>query len=222
MMDFSNAQNVVTPKGEVAVIACGEEVLWQKQTLPYKTELAYLESTGTQYIDTGIYGSSALVIEVTALATKQDSACFMFGARSKQNGETFGCLIHSQKRIGYRVGIGSFLYSSGYDATDGKHTYKIDNGVFYRDEIVVNSTCQGTSVSVNCPVALLTVNTNNNLDTNQTFRGYLYSFKIWDNGVLVRDFIPVLDSNNVPCVYDKVSGELFYNQGTGEFLYGTD
>jgi hypothetical protein len=37
---------------------------------------------------------------------------------------------------------------------------------------------------------------------------------------LVADFIPVLDLNDTPCMYDKVSGELFYNKGTGEFLYG--
>jgi hypothetical protein len=47
----------------------------------------------------------------------------------------------------------------------------------------------------------------------------MYSFKIWDNGVLVRDFIPVLDFDNRPCMYDKVNDELYYNQGAEEFSY---
>ena len=32
--------------------------------------------------------------------------------------------------------------------------------------------------------------------------------------------IPVLDFNNKPCLYDEVSGQFFYNQGTGEFTWG--
>lgn len=54
--------------------------------------------------------------------------------------------------------------------------------------------------------------------TNQTWR--VYYCKIWDNGTLIRDFIPVLDENSVPCLYDKVSETYFYNQGTGGFIYG--
>jgi hypothetical protein len=48
----------------------------------------------------------------------------------------------------------------------------------------------------------------------------LYYIKIWDNGTLVRDFIPVLDENNVACLYDKVSGTYYYNAGTDDFVAG--
>ena len=34
------------------------------------------------------------------------------------------------------------------------------------------------------------------------------------------DLIPVLDKNNIPCMFDKVTKQFFYNQGTGQFLYG--
>ena len=29
-----------------------------------------------------------------------------------------------------------------------------------------------------------------------------------------------IDSNSRPCLFDRVSKECYYNQGTGEFLYG--
>ncbi len=48
----------------------------------------------------------------------------------------------------------------------------------------------------------------------------LYYTKIYDNDTLVRDYIPVIDSTSRPCLFDKVSKECYYNQGTGEFLYG--
>ena len=34
------------------------------------------------------------------------------------------------------------------------------------------------------------------------------------------DLIPVIDKNNVACLYDKVSGQFFYNQGSGNFNIG--
>jgi hypothetical protein len=46
----------------------------------------------------------------------------------------------------------------------------------------------------------------------------LYYCKIWDtNDVLLRDFVPVI-KDDVYCLYDKVSGTYFYNQGSGSFM----
>ena len=51
----------------------------------------------------------------------------------------------------------------------------------------------------------------------------IYYAKIWDdNNSLVRDFIPVKDPSGVVCLYDKVSGNFFYNAGTGNFIAGPD
>ena len=48
----------------------------------------------------------------------------------------------------------------------------------------------------------------------------IYSLKMWQGIELVRDFILVLDAEGVACMYDKVSGEFFYNQGEGSFIAG--
>jgi hypothetical protein len=50
-----------------------------------------------------------------------------------------------------------------------------------------------------------------------------YSFKIYDTDgtTLLRDFIPVR-KNGVGYLYDRVSGELFGNAGTGDFVLGPD
>lgn len=50
----------------------------------------------------------------------------------------------------------------------------------------------------------------------------IYYLQIYQSDELVFDGIPVLDSNNIPCLYDKVSKQFFYNQGTGEFSYGIE
>ena len=58
----------------------------------------------------------------------------------------------------------------------------------------------------------------NNANTFSKIRIYAFSIKV--NQVFVRDFVPVLDLDNVPCLYDKVSGKFFYNAGTGQFIAG--
>ena len=53
-----------------------------------------------------------------------------------------------------------------------------------------------------------------------SFQGKFYYFQIYDNDVLVRDFIPVLDANGTPYMFDKVEGKFYYNTGTGDFIAG--
>ena len=50
--------------------------------------------------------------------------------------------------------------------------------------------------------------------------GRIYEAQFTNGTKITRDFIPCLDINRRPCMYDKVSRKTFYNQGTGEFLYG--
>lgn len=49
----------------------------------------------------------------------------------------------------------------------------------------------------------------------------VYSFKIWQNGTLVRDYIPVR-KGTVGYLYDRVTHKLFGNAGTGDFVIGPD
>ncbi len=55
-----------------------------------------------------------------------------------------------------------------------------------------------------------------------TYGKYKVSYlQIYSNGALVRDFIPVR-KGTVGYLYDRVSGELFGDAGTGAFGYGND
>ena len=52
-------------------------------------------------------------------------------------------------------------------------------------------------------------------------KGRLYVLQIYQSGVLVRDFISVRVVD-VGYLYDRVSGQLFGNSGTGAFIIGLD
>ena len=46
-------------------------------------------------------------------------------------------------------------------------------------------------------------------------------FKIYKDNILVRDYIPTVEAESQrPCLFDKVEKNCYYNQGTGEFLWG--
>ena len=47
------------------------------------------------------------------------------------------------------------------------------------------------------------------------------AFSLYNNNTIVRDFHPVR-RNGVGYLYDRVSGALFGNAGTGAFEYGSD
>ena len=52
------------------------------------------------------------------------------------------------------------------------------------------------------------------------FRGRIYSCKHYNNGKLIQDFVPCLDTEGVPCMFDLVSRKSFYNKGNGSFTWG--
>ena len=59
-----------------------------------------------------------------------------------------------------------------------------------------------------------------NVNSNPTYLCSIkiYSLQIFNKTTVVRDFAPVLDNNGVAGMYDKVSEQIFYNEGTGKFI----
>ena len=76
---------------------------------------------------------------------------------------------------------------------------------------------EGTFLDNSLSLFLFGVNGNTSINTN----GRISSCKIYHSGVLVRDYIPVR-KGTVGYMYDRVSGQLFGNQGTGAFIIGPD
>lgn len=55
----------------------------------------------------------------------------------------------------------------------------------------------------------------------QTYDYKIYRSTIYIGGELVQDLVPALDPNGIPCFFDHVTGEPFYNVGTAAFNYET-
>ena len=63
---------------------------------------------------------------------------------------------------------------------------------------------------------------NNKGNAGQKSNCRLGIVKFTKNGDIIKELVPALDSSGRPCMYDTVSKQAFYNQGTGEFLYPTE
>ena len=195
----------------------GSTLVWEKSSpvLPYDAEIEYIQSNGTQYIDTNVGGTGTFTsarIIIDAQFTSITSRC-LTGA---SNGFYFG-VNNSRWEASYNH------YVSG--ANTNRHTFekkllKPKSHIFYLDGVTKNT--WSTTVSddnYGYTVYLFAMNSGN---SPLLFCQYkLYSAKIYINDVLLFDAIPVRKSQ-VGCLYDRVSGGLFYNLGSGSFPLGPD
>lgn len=101
---------------------------------------------------------------------------------------------------------------------ESKHTVALSNKIFTIDNISQEQPERATFTEF-YNIYLFTWN-NANTPDSRGFVGRAYDFKIYDRDVLIQHLVPVLDSNNIPCMFDKITQKFYYNCGTGDFLYG--
>ena len=183
-------------------------------------ELEYLESTGTQWVDTGIVGSSNISVDILYKPTNVSSSSHIFGARNESAvGNGFGVGLISDQFVFDYNGRVTASNVNVYDIVKYRIVKDKQNNSLYADGSLVFSTPNTASTfTTTATISLFSMRTNTAIPSS-TRTGNIYYCKIYDNGTLVRDFIPVLDFNNTPCMYDKVTDAYYYNQGTGSFNY---
>lgn len=74
--------------------------------------------------------------------------------------------------------------------------------------------------NTHAPIALFGICHNGDIFQKDSIK--VYNLKIYDGDTILRDFIPCKDKNDVVCMYDKVEGKYYYNQGTGDFVAGPE
>ena len=197
--------------------------------LPYDAEIEYVESTGTQYIDTEYYPNSATHIEIKGRytypsMTVSNSMHFLFGAR---DGSIMYDVLWNYYRVSNQDSFQVYLHFGASQTNFNQDDRNVDVTVdaSYSDGVYYNGTkkltVSGTAGTSRYPIYLLWCNADGAGQSNRPPYGRLYYCKIWDNNTLVRDYIPVR-VGTVGYMYDKVSGVLFGNSGSGNFTLGND
>lgn len=177
---------------------------------------------GASYIDTGIYGNQNTKIETEIFIDATNSAGFAYGSRTGATANTFTLSIDSTNGNIY-AGFGqtnNLLYHSAevLSIIKNKITTSHDiNGVYINGNKCLD---MATASDFTTPTPIMVGATFNGSETDsRRFKGKYYAFKLCENNVLVQDLRPYVDADGIACFKDVVTGDLFYNQGTGTLGY---
>ena len=175
------------------------------------TALEYLESTGTQYIDTGI------TVKATTLAEFEYQ--FVGSAKNYVFGQVAG---RGMSIIGYRTDRIWWFRNTDLDLIDNnKHKVVFNqDGKVYRDGVVL--TTRGTFGTQQSQTILLFAELNDNNTINKG-KVKIYNFKLKEGSTpsVIQNLIPARrNSDGVLGMYDTVTNAFFINKGTGEFIAG--
>lgn len=181
--------------------------------------LQYLDAPKGAYIDTGFApnNNTRVVFDVTVRSTLES----WFGITDDTSGYWWRISVFGVSNDGKNVysGWGNLGGGNGSPVANGRHTLDYDKGVFKVDG-TVHTTHSGQTFQLQRSLYLFADHRPNDVNikaNNPAVR--FHSCQIYDNGTLVRDYVPVLYGDEVR-LFDKVNREYALNIGTGSFEAG--
>lgn len=181
-------------------------------------EVDYIESTGTQYIDTGVKGSIKNRIELDLQYTGNVGIFQINGlldANSMRN------------EIGLNGsyvfwGVSTNSVTSETAADNERHTYFIDctDGSYGMDGLIIGSVTPATVDDTTLNVLLGARKKTTGVEGFCYER--IFGGKYYIDGTLVRNFQPIQIETGEYALVDKVNNKVYRNAGTGEFIAGEE
>lgn len=183
-------------------------------------KVEFIQSSGTQYIDTGYIANQDTIIETSFLFT-QASEGFLYGARKAMKERDYAFAYWTGENVsrfdynGNRLKESMLNIDTIYNIKENKNEYSVDN--------VYSGSYDYARFSTPCNLTIFALN------TNGTIGGYakakVYSFKISEDEQIIRCFIPCYlktDTTKAGGLYDIISGQFYSNAGSGTFVVGDD
>ena len=193
-------------------------------------EVEYIESTGTQYINTGYVTKYGDTVEIEfEYTTINNTFNFIYGATTPTNAEPvakFGVRYYNSAYVPIMEIVGAtYLGTSLYAFNKKVYKMVLTSGSqkLYIDGVEVAVGTESAALP-NYTALLFASNNGNNayVDGNQS-NGKLYKATIKSGSTLVRNFVPCYRKlDGVIGLYDLVNNSFYTNQGTGTFLKGAD
>lgn len=194
-------------------------------------ECEFLESTGEQFINTGIrpligLDDCTVGIELDCIVTGPGSATNCMIAGCGQSGSAWFSPYrwwheeHAVWAYGHHTNQHEYPVSSPYNNRLHCSMNFLDSGIM---EYTINGTERG-------PISLPKTSSNlgnymylfggSQAGSVPKASGRIWSAKISDGAEIVRDYIPTISPTGVPCMWDSVSTTAKTNNGTGKFVAG--
>lgn len=178
-------------------------------------EVEYIQSTGTQYIDTGFIPNQNTRVVVDFQYTEIIGA-FLLGSRTTALARSYAINISSNKGVTSYGTTGNVAYKA---ADTKRHVIDKNKNLFYLDGVLLLTQPTQTFTAPGSLEMFATYN--GNTAGYLPSKAKLYLLKIYDNDNLVRYYVPSYRiSDNVIGLYDLVGNKFYTNSGTGTFLKG--
>lgn len=208
---------------EISKMYLGEELVFgggsPTPVLPYDAKVEYLQSSGTQYIQLPMTVAKGTFFSVsgTIIAVYNNTSKYSIfsGTPYNQFEAKFYQRNTSDNTITYDSVVGTVSTSGGWRVPiDAETEFELST---------LGKTVDGVFYELSRPLTA-------NITNFRLFGGYrnnnrypvkFRSFKVIAGTTTLYDLIAVR-KENIGYMYDKVSGNLFGNSGTGSFTYGND
>lgn len=182
------------------------------------TELTYIQSSGTQYIDTGFKPNqdTRIVGDMQFLNNTSGNPASLFGYRQSQSTQRYEFFQYNNLLYSpYNTSAGSTIsMTTNKMSIDKNKGTTLVNGSALSTITYANFQCAGN-------MYLFALNNNGSV-ANVNGNKRIYSCQIYDNGTLKRNFVPCKNPSGVVGMYDIVNNAFYQNSGTGTFTAGDE
>ena len=178
----------------------------------------FLESTGTQYIDSSYIPNNETGVRLDIECTIQGDYVPM-GCRNSSTTETRFYALRPTPGSTHGFGWGSWFFTVHEIVGDQRMVTMLNYCNSRKVESkYVSGALGGLPFTPLYPMFIFAANIAGT--PSLVYGGRIWNAAISQGGKIVQDFIPVIDSQGVPCMYDKLSKQEFCNLGTGSFIAG--
>ena len=178
------------------------------------TAVDYLQSSGTQYIDTGrkLTQDSDITIDFMIVGEKYRSAG-IFGSRESASKNNLTLFLDNDAR--FIVDFSEYQNHRFITAASLERTkIRMNKAGAWVNDILKKSWSDVADFETPTNGLIFDVGNNNWTNNKAVMRLYSYT-----DGY-AQQLVPCLDANGVPCLYDLIGKTTLYNQGTGSFTWG--
>ena len=185
--------------------------------------IEYLQSSNTQWIDTGFKPNQDTSVYMTVLIPTSNIVSRFYETRNGLWSGEYALINFGQSDNQFQVRFGN--YSRGT-----KLRNKLDINTIYtlfmdKNSVYLDGTLIGTAPAYtfqcNYNLPLFALNNAGTVTPASDCTYRLYDCKIYDNNVLIRDYIPVR-IGTTGYLLDKLTRTLYDNAGIGDFILGPD
>jgi len=185
------------------------------------TELEYIESTGTQYIDTGLTGFNTgdweIYVKWMSTNATQNTYAYIAGVYKSESHNAYRVIAFSQ--AGYRYWVsGNSKAGGGSVSVDGAineiHEATIKNGSVVFDGTIYETPTKGTVLPSDSSLYVF------GRSKTSGAKARIYSVKATKDGVVQAEFIPAQNSSGVVGLYDTKRNTFYTNSDTEQDAIG--